>query len=126
MLTGIALGGLALFVTVFLTYWLAISRGVPLDTARTGAFTAWILGHVLLAYVSRSAHDPLYRIGLFTNRVMLLWAAGAFAFLILVLMVPLAGQKIGIVSISAGSIALIAGTAIVCMGGFELVKIIRR
>jgi Ca2+-transporting ATPase len=126
MLTGIALGGLALFVTVFLTYWLAISRGVPLDAARTGAFTAWILGHVLLAYVSRSARDPLYRIGLFTNRVMLLWAAGAFAFLALVLTVPLAGQKIGIVPVSAGSIALIAGTAIVCMGGFELAKIFRR
>jgi Ca2+-transporting ATPase len=126
MLSGIALGGLALFITVFLTYWLALSRGLSLDIARTSAFTAWILGHVLLAFVSRSARDPLYRIGLFTNRVMLVWAVGAFAFLALVLTVPLAGQQIGIVSISAASIAIIAGIAIVCMAGFELVKIVKR
>jgi Ca2+-transporting ATPase len=126
MLTGIALGGLALFVTVFFTYWIALYQNLSLVTAQTAAFTAWILGHVLLAYVSRSAQDPLYRIGLFTNRVMLLWAAGACAFLALVLTVPLAGQQIGIVPIGAGSIAAIAGIAVVCMTGFELVKIMKR
>lgn len=126
MLTGIALGGLALFVTVFFTYWLALYQNLPLVTAQTAAFSAWILGHVLLAYVSRSAHDPLYRIGLFTNRVMLVWAAGACAFLALVLNVPLAGQQIGIVPIGAGSVAIIAGIAVVCMAGFELVKIMKK
>ena len=126
MLTGIALGGLALFVAVFFPYWLALYQNVPLVTAQTMAFTAWILGHVLLAYVSRSAQDPLYRIGLFTNRVMLVWAAGAFAFLTVVLTVPIAGQQIGIVPIGAGSVAIIAGIAIVCMAGFEAAKIIKK
>jgi hypothetical protein len=84
------------------------------------------VGHVLLAFVSRSAQDPLYRIGLFTNRVMLVWAAGAFAFLALTLTVPIIGQQIGIVPIGAGSVVIIAGIAIVCMAGFELVKIIKK
>jgi Ca2+-transporting ATPase len=126
MLTGIASGAIALFVTVFLTYWLALSQGISLEVARTAAFTAWIVGHVLLAFVSRSAQDPLYKIGLFTNRVMLLWAAAAVVFLLLVLMVPFIGQKIGIVPINVGSILLIVGFAIVCMAGFELVKIIKK
>jgi Ca2+-transporting ATPase len=126
MLTGIAWGSIALFVTVFLTYWLALSRNMPLATARTAAFTAWIVGHVLLAFVSRSAQDPLYRIGLFTNRVMLVWAAGAFAFLALTLTFPIIGQQIGIVPIGAGSVAIITGIAIMCMAGFELVKIIKK
>jgi Ca2+-transporting ATPase len=126
MLTGIAMGGLALFVTVFLTYWLALNQNIPLAEARTAAFTAWILGHVLLAFVSRSAHDPLYRVGLFTNRVMLLWGAGAFTFLVLTLTVPIVGQQIGIVSMSAGNVVIIAGIAFVCMGGFEAARIIQR
>jgi Ca2+-transporting ATPase len=126
MLTGIALGGLALFGAVFFPYWLALHLNLPLNAARTAAFTAWILGHVLLAYVSRSAQDPLYRIGLFTNRVMVVWAAGACTFLALVLTVPLAGQQIGIVPIGAGSVAAIAGIAMVCMAGFELVKMVKR
>jgi Ca2+-transporting ATPase len=126
MLTGIALGGLALFVTVFFTYWFALYQNLPLVTAQTAAFTAWILGHVLLAYVSRSAHDPLYRIGLFSNRIMLIWAVGACAFLALVLTVPWAGQQIGITSLSAVSVVVIAGFAIVCMAGFEAARIIKR
>jgi Ca2+-transporting ATPase len=126
MLTGIALGGLALFITVFLTYWLALNGMIPAASAQTAAFTAWILGHVLLAFVSRSARDPLYRIGLFTNRVMLAWAAAAFVFLTLALSFPRVGQKIGIASISAGSIAIIAGIAIVCMAGFEAAKHLMR
>jgi hypothetical protein len=46
-------------------------------------------------------------------------------FLALTLAVPIAGHQIGIASISAGSIAVIAGIAITCMGGLEVAKILR-
>jgi Ca2+-transporting ATPase len=125
MLTGIALGALALFATVFLSYWLAIGQGVPPAAARTSAFAAWMIGHILLAFFSRSAHDPLYRIGIFTNRVMILWAAGALAFLALALSVPLIGQYVGIMPITIGRIVTIAAVALVCMAGFEAGKVAR-
>ena len=51
---------------------------------------------------------------------------GACAFLAPVLAVPLAGQQIGIVPIGAGSITAITGFTIVCMAGFELVKMVKR
>jgi Ca2+-transporting ATPase len=123
MLTGITLGGFALFMTVFLTYWLAVHRGFDGTTAGTAAFTAWITGHILLAFVSRSAHDPLYRIGIFTNRVMVLWAAGAFVFLGLALSVPLIGQRVGVSGITLGNYVIIALIAVVFMAGFEINKI---
>ena len=124
-LSGIGSGALALFATVFFTYWLALYQNMPLISAQTSAFTAWILGHILLAFVSRSSHDPLYRIGLFTNRIMLIWAAGALGFLTLTLAFPIAGHQIGIASIGAGSIAVIAIIAITCMGSLEAAKILR-
>ncbi|MDD1699384.1 MAG: HAD-IC family P-type ATPase, partial [Methanoregula sp.] len=124
MLTGIALGGIALFMTVFLTYWLALHQGFDGTSAGTAAFSAWILGHILLAFVSRSTHDPLYRIGIFTNRVMVLWAAGAFLFLGLALSVPLIGQRVGISGITIGNFMMIALIAVVFMAGFEVNKIV--
>lgn len=126
MLTMIAINGTALFITVFGSYWLALDQGMPLIAAQTGAFTAWILGHILLAFISRSAHDSIFSIGVFSNRVMLLWAAGAFIFLALALSFPFVGQHIGVTSISAVSITIIAGIAIVCMTGVEISKRIVR
>ncbi len=122
MLTMVAVGGAALFITVFGSYWLALSRGMPLIVAQTSAFTAWILGHILLAFVSRSAHDSVFSIGIVSNRVMLLWGAGAFLFLALALSFPVVGQRIGVTSISAGAIAVIVAIAIACMAGVEVAK----
>ena len=118
----VAVGGAALFITVFRSYWLALSRGMPLIVAQTSAFTAWILGHILLAFVSRSAHDSVFSIGIVSNRVMLLWGAGAFLFLALALSFPVVGQRIGVTSISAGAIAVIVAIAIACMAGVEVAK----
>ena len=88
MVRGIALGGIALWVAVFVPYWYALVLGISPGIAQTAAFSAWMIGHILLAFFSRSAHDPLSRIGVFTNHVMVLWAAGALAFLAVLLGVP--------------------------------------
>jgi Ca2+-transporting ATPase len=126
MLSGIALGGIALWVAVFIPYWSALYLGIPLSAAQTAAFSSWMIGHILLAVFSRSAHDPIYRIGVFSNRVMILWAAGAVTFLALLLGVPVIGQWFGITHITAGTILMLAGFALVCMAGFELAKIVKR
>jgi Ca2+-transporting ATPase len=123
LLTGIAVGALALFVTVFFPYWLALHEGIDLPVAQSAAFSAWMIGHVLLAFFSRSAHDPLYRIGVFTNRVMVLWAAGAFVFLAFTLLIPAIGQRVGISPLSGIYLAFITGIAVLCMAGIEIGKI---
>ena len=126
LVTGIALMGTALWVAVFVPYWYALDRGISPGIAQTAAFSSWMIGHILLAFFSRSVHDPLYRIGFFTNRVMVLWAAGALAFLAILLGIPAAGERFGVTQISAGTILAIAGFAFVCMAGFELAKMVKK
>jgi Ca2+-transporting ATPase len=124
MITGIAAGGVALWVAVFGTYGASL-RLVDPALARTYAFSAWMIGHVLLALFSRSAHDPLYRIGPFSNRVLLLWMAGALGFLAAALLVPAAGEHLNMVPVTAGGIAAVAIFVFLCMAGFELMKVVR-
>ena len=42
-----------------------------------------MVGHVALAFISRSDRDPIVRVGVFTNRVMNLWAVAAISFVLL-------------------------------------------
>jgi Ca2+-transporting ATPase len=126
MLAGIALGGAALWGAVFIPYWSALYLGVSSGAAQTAAFSSWMIGHILLAFFSRSAHDPLYRTGVFSNRVMVLWATGAIVFLALLLTVHAIGQRFGITPISAGTVLVIAGFALACMAGFEVAKFFKK
>jgi Ca2+-transporting ATPase len=123
MVAWIFAGGAALLVAVFTPYWYLQSQGEAVAVARTAAFSAWLVGHVLLAYVSRSSTDPLHRIGFLSNHVMDLWAAGAMLFLALVLTVPAVGEQLGIVPISGSLLAIVVGIAVLCMAVFELVKV---
>ena len=82
--------GLVLFTSVMGVYFCASFIGLPLLQMQAMAFTAWIFGHIALAYVSRSDREPLYQLGLFTNWVINLWAFCAITFLMLgVYVVPL-------------------------------------
>jgi Ca2+-transporting ATPase len=123
MITGIAAGGIALWVAVFLPYVVSLARGAAPELAGTYAFTAWMIGHVLLALFSRSAHDPLYRIGFFSNPVLLAWMGGAIGFLAAALLFPAVGGLLSMVPVDPAGIAVILVFTLLCMAGFELVKI---
>jgi Ca2+-transporting ATPase len=125
MISGIAAGGFALWVAVFAPYWVTLAENVPLPMAQTYAFSAWMIGHVLLALFSRSARDPLYRIGLFSNRVLLVWMAGALGFLAAALLVPAVGQHLNVVPVTPAGTAVLILFVILCMAGFELTKIVK-
>lgn len=84
----IAVSGLSLFAAVMIPYGYALAKGWPATEARTLAFSAWIIGHILLAFESRSEKEPLLSRGVFSNRAIDLWAAAAFAFLLLATQVP--------------------------------------
>ena len=125
MITGIAAGGIALWTAVFVTYGASIRLGLPLPLAQTYAFSAWMIGHVLLALFSRSAHDPLSRIGVFSNRVLLLWMAGALGFLAAAILIPALGQHLNIVPVTLPGITAVVIFAFLCMVGFELARVWR-
>ena len=82
----IVLKGLLLFVVVMVGYGL----GALQDAAhiQTAAFSAWMVGHVTLAFISRSETQGLFAMGVLGNRVMDLWALGALAFLLAAMYIP--------------------------------------
>jgi Ca2+-transporting ATPase len=49
---------------------------------------AWLLGHVFLAINLRSEREPLSHLGIFSNRLMILWAVAAIAFVLFATLVP--------------------------------------
>ena len=108
-----AAGGLFAAVSAaYLTTWYGTR---DLATAQTTAFFAWLLGHVLLAFNLRSERQPIYQLGPFSNRPMVLWGAALVAFLVLALWVPGVWQALRITSLDGGRwgviiVAAVAGT----------------
>ncbi len=77
---GASTGLFAAVSVVYLVTW--YTSGGDLVRAQTVAFVAWLLGHVLLAINLRSEREPLSRLGFFSNRLMILWAVAAIAFVL--------------------------------------------
>jgi len=125
MLMGIAASGLSLFAGVTISYFYALSLGLPLGQAQTFAFSAWIFTLMILAFVSRSEREPLYRIGVFANKAMGVWAFVAFMFLFFVISTPELSTYFRLTPITAAQLGIVLGISIVCASWQELVKIIR-
>ncbi len=121
----IAVSGISLFAAVMVPYGYALGRGVPPVKAQTIAFSAWIIGHVLLAFVSRSEKQPLSSLGLFTNRAINVWAGAAFGFLLLATQVPALNAPLRLTRVSAGELGLVFCVAFVLIVLWkELIKLI--
>jgi P-type Ca2+ transporter type 2C len=80
-----ALGLFAAVATVYLASWYG---GAGLAQARTAAFVTWLLGHVLLAFNLRSEREPLVRLGVFSNRLMVVWLVATLLFVLAITFVP--------------------------------------
>ena len=80
--------GISLFLAVMIAYFWALSQKLSFREIQTFAFSAWMVGHIALAFVSRSDKENLFSQGLFTNRIINLWAIAAFGFLILGIYLP--------------------------------------
>jgi Ca2+-transporting ATPase len=88
LLKDIVLKGVSLFLAVEIFYFWALSQKLSFKEIQTFAFSAWMVGHIALAFVSRSDKETLISQGFFTNRVINLWAIAAFGFLILGIYLP--------------------------------------
>ncbi len=93
MIWSIATQAIAIFASVHIAFNFGLARygteaGLPHDGARTYAFVTLILAELLRAYSSRSEHESVFKIGLFSNKTMLKATAISFVLLILVLYIP--------------------------------------
>jgi Ca2+-transporting ATPase len=80
--------GVILFSVVMAVYFSAISAGYPLVLVQTSAITAWIFGHIVLAYLSRSEARVIPESGLFSNPVINLWGLAAVGTLLAGIYIP--------------------------------------
>jgi Ca2+-transporting ATPase len=125
MLVGIVASSAGLFAAVSVTYLLTWYSTADLVRSQTMAFVTWLLGHVFLAFNMRGESEPLARLGLLSNRFMILWGGAAFAFALAVVLFPPAQS---IFKTSSLSIAEWLGAAAAALAGtfwMEVRKLIR-
>jgi Ca2+-transporting ATPase len=84
LVTMVVLGGVSLAAAVLGVYaWARWWADLSLDQARTAALATWLIGHVILAMFFRSEREPLFRLGIFSNPVALVWMAAAVGIAVL-------------------------------------------
>jgi Ca2+-transporting ATPase len=125
MLKGIVVSSLSLFSAVTIVYFYATwwLHTTDPQVIQTYAFTAWIIGHILLALVSRSDKEPIIRLGVFSNKAMIVWAALAMAFLFFVIGIPSVSTFFKLSTIDITQAAIIFGICFACTFWQELTKI---
>lgn len=130
MLTSIALGALSLFAAVTATYlftWYSSTSLPPssaIQHAQTVAFATWMLGHILLALNLRSEKEPLSRLGVLSNKVMVLWALIVVATLLIATNVPAVASSLKITGLTPTDWAIVIIAAFVATFWIELRKIL--
>jgi Ca2+-transporting ATPase len=106
------------------SYFYASWQNLPVVETQTFAFSAWIMGHVILAFVSRSEREPLYSLGPFSNRVMDVWAVLAFSFLLLAVTLPSLGSQLKLSTLTAAQLGLIFVFSFVAIFWREIAKLL--
>ena len=129
MLTSTALGALSLFAAVTTTYlftWYQNPASSALEHAQTVAFATWMLGHILLALNLRSDKEPLSKLGVLSNKVMLLWASIVIATLLIGTNVMGIANSLRITGLTFADWALVIVVAFTATFWIELKKILQR
>ena len=124
MVTSIFVSALGLFAAVSISYLGAWYSGADPTTARTMAFVTWLLGHVFLALNMRSERLPLFKLGLLSNRLMILWGAATVVFVLLATLVPALQTALRTVSLSCQQWTLMVGASLAGTFWLEVRKVL--
>lgn len=114
--------GAILFVAVMSVYLWARYENLSLPATQTFAFSAWIFGHIVLAFISRSDKEPVLSIGIFRNKVINAWSVSAIVFLLIAIYTPL-NVRFNLAAISPIQLALIAIVTVFIVGTLEAKKL---
>lgn len=121
LIASIFVAGASLFAGVTGAYlgtrWLGHT-----DQAGTVAFVTWQLGHVALAFHLRSEREPLTRLGIATNRVMVAWAVAAALFVAAVVTDPALRSVFRTTTLSASSWMAVLAGGLLTTAWIELAK----
>lgn len=124
MIRSLLTSSFGLFAAVTAIYLITWYSTKDVATSQTVAFFGWLVGHVLLAFNMRSERQPIYQMGLGSNRLMLIWAGAVAAFLIGISTIPGAQQLMKTTTLSASQWAMIVGATFIGTFWLELKKLI--
>lgn len=118
----ILLKGFFLFAAVTSVYFFAVFKNFGAIEAQTFAFSAWIFGHIVLAYISRSDKEYIFSLGFFKNKIINLWTIGAISFLLSAVYIQSLSERFNLTAIKPNQLIMVALTAIIIIGFLELKK----
>ncbi len=121
-LADLAAKAVLLFGAVTAVYLFAGAQGFDPASVRTLAFASWIVGHVTLAFFSRSDDETLLEIGPLRNRVIDVWALAALAFLIVTVYTPRLGTLVNLFPVEPGWLAADAAFTVAVLSAIEARK----
>ncbi len=124
-LTEMILAALSLAVAVLFNYLYAYYGGTDATEARTLAFGTWLIGHIFLAFTMRSQRETLFKIGLLTNPIMIVWAAAAIAFFLLIIFIPELHPLLRVSYLSGKSWIMVFAVPFVAIFWHEVAKLFR-
>jgi Ca2+-transporting ATPase len=124
MQKSLIVGALSLFAAVSTSFLYTWYHTQNIAQAQTMAFATWMLGHIFLALNFRSEKEPLVRLGLFSNKIMILWALVVVVTLILGVSLPFVPLKITNLSLSDWALAV--GSSFLVTFWMELKKILQQ
>jgi Ca2+-transporting ATPase len=124
MILEIGISAASLFAAVMLSYFYARWQNLSEIETQTFAFSGWIMGHVILAFVLRSEREPLCILGPFSNKVMDAWAVLAFSFLLVSVSVPSIGSALKLSTLTASQLGLILIFAFLAIIWREIAKVL--
>jgi len=119
------IGALSLFAAVSTSYLYTWYQTQNIAQAQTMAFATWMLGHIFLALNFRSEKEPLIKLGLFSNKIMILWALVVVATLLLGTSLPFVHDSLKITNLSLSDWALVIGVSFLATFWMELKKILK-
>jgi len=124
MISSIVTSSLGLFAAVTVIYLFTWYGTKDTATSQTVAFFGWLTGHVLLAFNMRSERQPMFQLGLGSNRMMLIWAAAVTVFLIATSSIPGAQPLMKITTLTGSQWAMILGATFIGTFWLEIRKMI--
>ncbi len=124
MVTSIFASGAGLFAAVSIAYLVTWYMSADVARAQTMAFVTWMLGHIFLAINLRSEREPLFRLGLFSNRLMIVWGLAALAFILLATLTPGVQGLLKTVPLSGGEWILVLIVTLVGTFWMEVLKLL--
>jgi Ca2+-transporting ATPase len=125
LMTTLFLGALSLFAAVSTTYLFTWYQTQDLLLSQTMAFATWMVGHIFLAFNFRSEKEPLFKLGLRSNKLMLLWALIVVVSLLVATNLSLVNSALRITSLSLTNWATVLLVSFAALFWMELKKLLR-